>query len=374
MNWRDCKNILCIRLDNMGDLLMSVPAIRAVKESFNANITVLTSSAGKGITKFISCIDDTIVYDVPWVKSNTTTLSNSFLEIIEIIKSRNFDAAIIFTVFSQNPLPSAMIAFLAGIPKRLAYCRENPYELLTDWFPDKEPYTIIKHQVRRDLDLVATIGAQDKNDRISLKLPEEAWSGVVLKAEKMNLDLKKPWIIFHPGVSETKRMYSAQDWIEAGKSIVQEMDVQIVITGNQNEKSLAENIKNGIGFNAFSIAGELTLEEFIMLIKNTALVVSVNTATIHIAAATQTKVIVLYAMTNPQHTPWKTYGKILPFFVPTEVTSKNEVLKFLSENYFMNSPSEIFSTDIVNAAKEILIDNKIEMIPELVPTMETIAI
>ena len=44
----------------------------------------------------------------------------------------------IFTVYSQSPLPSAMICYLADIPLRLAHCRENPYHLLTDWVPDPE--------------------------------------------------------------------------------------------------------------------------------------------------------------------------------------------------------------------------------------------
>jgi hypothetical protein len=61
-----------------------------------------------------------------------------------------------------------MLAYLAGIPKRLAYCRENPYQLLTDWVPDQEPYTFIKHQVRRDLDLVAAVGAVTSNDQLQL--------------------------------------------------------------------------------------------------------------------------------------------------------------------------------------------------------------
>jgi hypothetical protein len=65
------------------------------------------------------------------------------------ISEKKFDAAVIFTVYSQNPLPTVMLAYLAGIPKRLAYCRENPYQLLTDWVPDQEPYTLIKHQVRQ---------------------------------------------------------------------------------------------------------------------------------------------------------------------------------------------------------------------------------
>ena len=175
MSWQNCKNILVIRPDNMGDLIMSTPAIRALKETFGAKITVLTSSMAKGIIKHIPEIDDSIIFDLPWVKTSDTPDVAIFNQVITQLTELHFDAAIIFTVYSQNPLPTAMLAYLAGIPKILAYCRENPYHLITDWVPDKEPYTLIKHQVRRDLDLVATIGATTANEKLYLEADENLW-------------------------------------------------------------------------------------------------------------------------------------------------------------------------------------------------------
>ncbi len=60
----------------------------------------------------------------------------------------SFDAAVIFTVYSQNPLPAAFLCYLAGIPLRLAHCRENPYQFLTDWVKDTEPEQNVRHEVR----------------------------------------------------------------------------------------------------------------------------------------------------------------------------------------------------------------------------------
>jgi ADP-heptose:LPS heptosyltransferase len=104
----------------MGDLLMTTPAIRALKHTFNAQITVLTSSMAAGIARNIPEIDDIMVFDVPWVKSDQAAPNDTFAAITEDIKSRQFDAAIIFTVYSQNPLPTVMLAYLANIPLRLA--------------------------------------------------------------------------------------------------------------------------------------------------------------------------------------------------------------------------------------------------------------
>jgi lipopolysaccharide heptosyltransferase II len=355
-SWHQCKNLLVVRLDNMGDLLMSVPAINALKETFHCKISLLTSSAASKIASLITSIDEVIVYDVPWMKARNVNADAT--EIVEILKQKEFDAAVIFTVFSQNPLPSAMLLYLANIPLRLAYCRENPYALLTHWVPDEEPYTLIRHQVQRDLDLVKYIGAKTGNDKISINLPTWAWESAQEKMSRAGVNLSRPWLIFHPGVSETKRKYPTVKWVELARRVCDEFHYQVVLTGIDTEKSLTENIKIRSGGNVFSLAGMLTLEEFVMAINHSPLIVSVNTAAVHIAAATQTKVIVLYAMTNPQHTPWKVPSSIFPFAVPENLRSKNEVLRYVNEKCF---PSHVkFPTveTIATALKQLLSGNE----------------
>jgi ADP-heptose:LPS heptosyltransferase len=312
------KNILCIRPDNMGDLLMSSPAISALKATFGCTITVLTSKMGAVIAEHIPDIDHCIVFDAPWVKAGST---DAFEQLVEELRTLQFDAAVIFTVFSQNPLPAAILAYLAAIPVRLAYCRENPYHLLTHWLPDEEPYTFIRHQVARDLDLVKILGASTPDTHLRLSIPDH-WAAVQDVLLQAGVDLDKPWIILHPEVSEVKRQYPYEQWVEAGKEIIASTGYQILVTGKEPEHSLAEEI------GAISLAGLLDIPLFVELIRHTELVISVNTGTVHIAAAVGTPVLVLYAMTNPQHTPWMVPHKVLYFDVPEELKSKNEVVRY----------------------------------------------
>lgn len=352
-NWKNCKKILCIRPDNMGDLLMTTPAIRALKQTFNAHITVLTSGMAAGIARHIHEIDEVMVFDVPWVKSNQSAPNDAFSAVVDDIKSRQFDAAVVFTVYSQNPLPTVMLAYLAGIPLRLAYCRENPYQLLTHWQPDKEPYEFIKHQVRRDLDLVASIGAQADNEHLSLQVPE-VWPQVAQKLKQENIDLNKPWLIMHPGVSEPKREYPHAQWAEVARIAAEQSGYQVLFTGSGSEREMAEGIRSLAGGGTFNLAGKLSLDEFICLIARAPLVVSVNTGTIHIAAATGTPTVVLYALTNPQHTPWLVPNQVLSYSVPAEARSKNEVIAHVNR-YFDQGPSELpCPEDIIAAMKSLL--------------------
>jgi ADP-heptose:LPS heptosyltransferase len=365
-SWRECKNILCVRPDNMGDLLMSAPAITALKKTFNCSITVLTSSLAKGIAPYIPAIDHVMVWDVPWVKGTEHSGARTCLELVDQLKHKNFDAAVIFTVFSQSPLPTALLLSMANIPNRLAYCRENPYHLLSHWVPEEEPYTRIRHQVKRDLDLVAVIGARTDHDRISIRYPENQEPVVMKKLTEAGVDPSRPWLILHPGVSEAKREYPAGLWIEAAKKIVSDLHHQVLITGVSTERALAEKIRKGIGKEAYALAGALSLEEFIALIKLAPLLISVNTGSIHLAAALQTKVIVLYALTNPQHTPWKSIGRVLPFSVPESLESRNEVLRYVQKRFFNKRIEPVDPATICDTAYDLLVNKKQLIIPELV--------
>ncbi|HLW66339.1 MAG TPA: hypothetical protein VKS79_13580, partial [Gemmataceae bacterium] len=127
--WTSAEKILAIRLDAMGDVLMTEPAIRAVAESqAGPRITLLTSPAGAEVGKLLPGVDAIIAYEAPWMKTTSARASaQPDWDMLDRLRSERFDGAIVFTVYSQNPLPAALLCFLAGIPLRLAHCRENPY-------------------------------------------------------------------------------------------------------------------------------------------------------------------------------------------------------------------------------------------------------
>lgn len=350
------KRILCIRLDNMGDVIMSTPAIHALKSNFQCHITLLTSSMGAAIAPSIPDIDDTIIFDAPWVKNESPDAAPVFNEIVEKLRQGHFDAAVIFTVYSQNPMPAAMLAYLANIPVRLAYCRENPYGLLTHWAPEKEPYDYIRHQVSRDLHLVTHLGVTPDSDKLVLKVNDTLWPDVSRKLKHCHINPEKPWVILHPGVSDSKRQYPVQHWIKAARELSRQTGVQLLITGSKEERGLATAIRHGINQESGVCvgAGLFSITEFITLISHSVLVISVNTSTAHIAAAAQVPVIVLYALTNPQHTPWKAQGAVLYFDVPEHLRSRNEVIRYVSEQYHYESQLPATTGNIVQVAAGLL--------------------
>lgn len=331
--WPNGWRILCVRPDNLGDVLMTTPAFRALKQSFpNATLTLLTSSVGAAVASLIPEVDDTIMFDVPWVATDGEPDPAAVLAMADRLRKERFDAAIIFTVQSQNPLPSAMLCYLAGIPRVLSYCRENPYRLVSDWVPDPEVLVATRHEVTRQLDLVSTIGATTTDERLSLTVPPGASERARQELWSAGVDPTRPWLLLHPGVSEEKRRYPADAFAEAACRLVREQDMQVVLTGSASEREYAESIRATIGSDAYNLAGAFDLPTLAGLITDAPVLIANNTGPVHIAAAVGTPVVVLYAKTNPQHTPWQVPSRVLYFDVPPSLRSRNVLLQQFPES------------------------------------------
>ncbi|GAB4024817.1 lipopolysaccharide heptosyltransferase II [Spirosoma koreense] len=350
--WPDGLRILCVRLDNMGDVLMTTPAFRALKTTWpGCHLTLLTSSVGAAIGECLPDIDQVIRYDVPWVQSQAG-YRESWLPMVQRLSREGFDAAIVFTVQSQNPLPTAMLCYLAGIPRILGYCRENPYQLMTDWVPDPEVLVATRHEVERQLALVQTIGCQTDNRHLSLHVPETDKSWVSQRLLEAGLNPDRPWLVLHPGASETRRQYPAQDFASAAQRLVQELDYQLVLTGSAAEQPLTGLIQHELNGRGIDLAGQLTIRQLSGLIAQAPLLIANNTGPVHLAAAVGTPVVVLYAKTNPQHTPWLVPSRVLYFDVPAGNRSRNVLLQQFPEGIPANASPEA----LVQAVCELTVD------------------
>jgi lipopolysaccharide heptosyltransferase II len=234
-----------------------------------------------------------------------------------------FDAAIIFTSYSQSALPAAMLCYLARIPLRLAHCRENPYQLLTDWVADPEPAGLIRHEVQRQLDLVASIGWRTDAPRLSFALRERDLDAMRLRLRYAGIDPRRPWLLLHPGASAPSRRYPPELWAAAIGLLAQRPGLPMVLTGEAHEAPLIAAIRAACGVEVHSLAGEISLGLLGAAIRLASVVVSNNTGPAHMAAAIGTPLVDLYALTNPQHTPWRADCRVLFHDVPCRFCYKS---------------------------------------------------
>ncbi|CAB3800691.1 glycosyltransferase family 9 protein [Pararobbsia alpina] len=305
----EVKRILCVRLDNLGDILMTTPALHALRGTTpGRHLTLLASTAGSAIAPLLPDVDEVIRYDAPWVKHPPCLGSDT--PIWEMLAAGRFDAAVIFTVYSQNPLPAAMLCHLAGIPRRLAHCRENPYALLTHWAPETEPECGTRHEVLRQLALVERVGAHVDDARMHLVVPAADAATVEVKLAARGIDIDVPLLVVHPGATAPSRRYPVERFAQAAEHIIESLGCTVIVTGDESERPLGDQFQRTCP-RAHNFIGLLSLAELCALIKGAQVLVSNNSGPVHIASALCTPVVDLYALTNPQHGPWQTPHRLL---------------------------------------------------------------
>ncbi len=322
--WSRAERLLCVRLDTLGDVVMTGPAIRALSEaSHGRHITLLTSPSGAEAARLLPQVDEVLVYEAPWMKATPVRTSSApDVRFIHSLRSRGFDAAVIFTVYSQNPLPAALLCYYAEIPLRLAHCRENPYQLLTHWVKETEPESGVRHEVERQLALIGTIGAISEDRRLSLRVPPEAARRAEAILERV-VDDSRPWVVIHPGATAPSRRYPAEAFAAVARTLVDEDGWRVVFTGTASERDLIGFIQTLMERPSRSLAGDLSLAELAAILARAPLLVSNNTGAVHVAAAVGTPVVDLYALTNPQHQPWMVPHRVLFHDVPCRFCHKS---------------------------------------------------
>jgi lipopolysaccharide heptosyltransferase II len=320
--WPRLDRVLAVRLDSAGDVLMTTPALRALRAAGTGELVLLTSPSGAAAAALLPQVDDVIVYEAPWMKPAShrdgwADVSDAAdLAMIERLREGRFDGAVIFTVNSQSPLPAAMLCYLAGIPRRLAHCRENPYALLTDWVPDVESTGPVRHEVRRQLDLLAAVGVKARDEHLSLHVPDMASRSVRARLAGMGIGPRDPWVLVHPGASAPSRRYPPHRFAAVVRELVLRTGWQIVYTGDEGETDLVDDVRSAAPGLGVSLAGELSFAELAAIVAVAPMLITNNTAPAHIAAAVGTPVVDLYALTNLQHTPWQVPSRVLSVDVP----------------------------------------------------------
>ncbi len=317
--WQAAKNILLVRLDNLGDVLLTTPAFHAVKTSLpHASLTLLASSVGAQVAALNPDIDDVIVYAAPWMDPWQKMPQDSEREqgIIAEIQARHFDGAIIFTSFRQSPLPAAYLCYLADIPLRAAASTDGPGSLLTT--RHKHPDTII-HEVEHNLNLVRTLDMDTDERDLVLYVPDAARREIArllidIDVSRVPLHgnhfMHRPLVVVHPGCTMPARTYPWEMYVAVIDLLVEQMGAFVVVTGTDDERLLVnevlEHVRPGNRHATRAMAGVLLFPAFCALIQAADLTITNNTGPMHVSAAVKTPVIALFALTNPpeQWGPW----------------------------------------------------------------------
>jgi lipopolysaccharide heptosyltransferase II len=207
------------------------------------------------------------------------------------------------------------VCFQAGIARRLAHCRENPYSLLTDWIVEPEPHASVRHEVERQLALVEAVGARTSDPRMRIVVRDEDRDALRARLAAHGIAGDEPLVVVHPGATAASRRYASDKYARALDELTRADDCRVLLTGTADEapltRAIADAAQPATRARLVDFAGAFALGEFIALLDSVDLLIANNSGPVHIAAALGTPVVDLYALTNPQHTPWRTPHRLL---------------------------------------------------------------
>ena len=277
------KRILIINLAFIGDVLLSTPVARALRRAYpQARIDMMTVPVAAPLAQRNPYVDEVIVYDKKGLHKKWSALWQLLLR----IRSRKYDLAVC-TNFAPR---GAMLAFFCAIPRRLGYAAQHGEWFLTDAVSPVRPP--LRHEAENYLDVLQPLGLQATDFSLELALQAEDVAAAVKEKEKA----AKPLVVLCPAGS-----YRRKSWTTDGYAkLIRELSPQVswYLIGGKAEGAYLRRIAAKAAVPVAIWEGTHTLPEVAALMQQAALVISVDTAALHMAQAVQTPVLGLFGPTD----------------------------------------------------------------------------
>ncbi|MCL5026235.1 MAG: glycosyltransferase family 9 protein [Chloroflexi bacterium] len=296
--WQYIRNLVVARLDSVGDVVMLSPALRAIKENLpGVRVTLLASPAGAAAAEMLPEVDDVIAWRAVWqdVEDRLPLDADRELQLVRALREKKFDAAFIFTSFSQTPYGAAYACYLAGIPVRLGQSKELGGGLLSRAVPPPDDAV---HQAERNLHLLESAGFAIRSRDLRLRIPKTVGAAAMRKLAQKGLDPGRPHILLDPGVSCPARAYSPNRFGAVADILARETGVPVVLAGAEGDQRHTEAVAAAMRTGPIVLASETSVPEWAVLVRGARLLLSAHTSSMHLAEAFRTPSVVLFSGTD----------------------------------------------------------------------------
>jgi ADP-heptose:LPS heptosyltransferase len=282
--WRRIRRVLAVRADNLGDVVMLTPALRALRAFLpHARIDLLASPAGAALAPLLPWVTEVITASVAWQQIDATPVDRAAVEkeLIERLSAGGYDLMLVFTSPSQSPWPAAYAGLLAGIPLRAVHSTEFGGAAATHWVSSPPDGT---HQVDQCLHLLAALGVPPAGRQLELRLTARTAAD-------------SPYVLLAPGGSSSSKRYPADRFAKVAE-ILADAGLDVAVTGAPSETALVESVVDGSGSARVRPLTGLDVPALAAAVTNADAVVCNNSGCMHLADALGTPVVVTYAGTE----------------------------------------------------------------------------
>ena len=347
------KNLLIVRTDRIGDVVLSLPIAGLVKKKYpDCRITFLLRSYTKALAANNPYVDEILTLK----ESGGIIL---FWENIKQIKEKKFDSAIIV----YPTFKSALIIFLSQLKFRIGTGYRWYSILFNEKLFEHRKYAG-KHELEFNIQLLQKFGINENinTENVEFNLAPEPLAEKNVEKTLSAFEVKKnvPIIIFHPGSGGSAIDLPVDKLKELVNMSVSQLVAEIWITGSEDESELCERIASGTA--AKNFAGKFDLQELIALINKSDIFVSNSTGPLHIAAALGKYTIGFYPKIlacSPQR--WGPYTSKKVVFLPQiecrdctrEQCERLSCMSSINIEEVFNSISKISKSIHVNGEKNV---------------------
>ena len=290
VDWQRMSCVLAVRLDNLGDVVMVTPALRALRAALpcGARLDLLASPGGASLAPLLESVDEVHALSAVWQDADGRLPLDPARELAVVERLRGYDAVVVFTSFAQSPWPMAYAAYLAGVPVRVGVSKEFGGSVLTHWL--RAPADA-QHQSDRALALLESVGVPARGIQLSLRVPDDARA----RATKVRREagLRDGYAVLLPGASCPSRRWSPERF----RAVAQQLGMPVAVVGTAKEADLVASIA---GPGVVGLAGQLDVPALAALIEGARVALTNNSGGMHLADAVGTSVVTLFAGTEDE--------------------------------------------------------------------------
>ncbi|MDI6744872.1 MAG: glycosyltransferase family 9 protein [Thermodesulfovibrionales bacterium] len=326
MNFIGIKKILVIKLRHIGDVLLSVPVFRALRENFpEAHIAALVNSGTEEVLESSPFIKEIIAFDRSIKRMRFPQKYIKEISFLKMMRRKGFDMAIDLTGGDR----AAIISFVSGAAYRLAHDTRDGFKGKKYLYTHLASRNDNQHTVLQNLDVVSQFGIKTDNLSVDISIPEDARIFANRILEKKRTDKNTPVVHVHPTSRwffkcwKDKYMADVINWLTDRGIIVivtsapdkREMEkakriLSFVVGGSPGSPSVtgASPVNLGqspYGSRLIDLCGKTNIKQLAALLEVSDLFFGVDSAPMHIAAAVSTPVVALFGPSGAFHWgPW----------------------------------------------------------------------
>ena len=303
------KRLLIIRPDHLGDVLLSTPAIRAIKKKRpDISIHVLVGSWSANVLANYNEIDLVLTLPFPGFNRNPSReIPNPYLQAIKsarLLRKIGYSSAVIMR---PDHWWGAMLAFFAGIRERIGYKIANVSPFLTTAFDYQH-----QHVVKQNLELVNNWTGRIDSSQIDYSFPvlEEDRQYIDNDLFEWDISPDKPIICIHPGAGSKFKLWDNHKWAKVADMLASQFSASIIFTGSTSEATLIHPITQLMTEKAYIMAGSTNIGQLAALYDRAIAVLGPDSGPMHLAAAVKTPTVTLFGPADPiEFAPWGSQHK-----------------------------------------------------------------